>query len=250
MVRASAHGCAAGINYANMLTEFQTGNLVGNAFWLFSTRIFPSTLTQDNKLEAAWLSYDALLAGIEPGVGVPVSEETTWDKFNPGALRAIARTDDANEYMIMVTTSIMGATQNRYGAPAPSYKKMQALPWSTQAGMDDVGCAYAASVVSFFDSVNQASTLFPSGSASALQAASAIFSAGIDDACDKGCRGLDTLGNPVAADGMCTFLDCSPCPNWIRARQTCVGDLRVRCAAAGVVRFANDGNLLGWQDGP
>ncbi|MCC7440898.1 MAG: hypothetical protein IT285_04660 [Bdellovibrionales bacterium] len=250
MLRASAYGCSAGINYFDLVEEFQTGNLVGNAFWEFSTRLFPSVST-DNILESSWFAFDAVQAAVEDGVAVPDSQKREIsDDYNSGALRAVHRTPDSNQYMTMVAMAVMGATHNRHGSPSPlSYRKLADLPWIAGGVVNETGCAYAGAVVSFFDGIDEAADLFPASTAAQLQAASTQFSAAIDDACDRGCRGVDSLNNVV--DAPCAFNDCGGvCPYPLLGRLTCATDPRARCAAAGLVRFVNDDAALGWLDGP
>lgn len=245
MVRASAQACAANINFFKLLGDMAGNTLTSGGIFVTAAKLFPST-TSDSRAEAAWFAMDALMSLVKPGQVIPPGAVVNGSTNNPGSLRAVDRTDEANMYLIFTALAAMGSSQNRYSAPNPvTYHKTQVLGytsglptgWATAANMTLEGCGYAASVLTFFDAIAQSSSLFSDSLETVFETLSAAYSTKLDEACDAGC---------VA----CGFAagSCNPCPTAIRSRSGCAlsDSDKNTCAAAGIANFINTDALLGW----
>ena len=164
------------------------------------------------------------------------------------AIVAAHRTEDSNLYSMLVSMSLIGALQNRYGAPDGSYHQGQKLGatagnpagWETVTAVDVNACTYAGAVLTFLDSISQVGATIGSslgGSVGgALTTAAGTFSTLMNDACDSGCQACG-----IAAGS------CTPCPTELRDRNSCTGVAtdKASCAAAGIAAFMNT-DPLGW----
>lgn len=247
LARASANACAANVNFFQLVSDLGSENLVGSEMWVTFTKLFPSTLT-DQKVTGGQNALDALFAIKVPGSLTPAQYEINTTTPNPGTLVAANRTQDSNIYAMLVSMSLIGSLQNRYGAPDGSYHKTKKLGatvgnpngWEDPTAVDVNACTYAGAVMTFFDSITQVSTLLNSSLGSSLggtlTAAATTYTALFNSACDAGCQ---SCGMPAGS--------CNPCPTEMRNRNSCTGVAtdKPTCAAAGLVDFI-DNNALGW----
>ncbi len=247
LARASANACAANINFFQMITNLGTVNLVGSGMWVSLTQLFPSSVS-DQRVTGGQNALDALFAIQVPGSLTPPQYVINASSQNPGTLMAIHRTDGANLYSMLVSMSLIGALQNRYGAPDALFHKTQKLGatagngngWETVTAVDVNACTYAGSILTLFDTISQVGGTIGSslgGSVGgALTTAATTFSALMDASCDAGCQ---ACGFPAGS--------CTPCPTELRNRNSCTGVAtnKASCAASGIVTFI-DTNPLGW----
>lgn len=245
--RASANACAANVNFFQLVSDLGSENLVGSEMWVTFTKLFPSTLT-DQRVVGGQNSLDALFAIKTPGVLTPPQYEINTSTPHPGTLVAANRTQDSNIYSMLVSMSLIGSLQNRYGAPDGAYHKTKKLGatagnangWEVPTSVDVNACTYAGSVMTFFDSITQVSTILNSSLGAtlggALTTAATTYTALFNNACDAGCQ----------ACGMAAGA-CNPCPTELRNRYSCTGVAtdKPTCAATGIVSFI-DTNVLGW----
>ncbi len=245
--RAAANACAANINFFGLLTDLSESNILGNELWVTLTRLFPSTLT-DQQVTAGQNALDALFAIRIPGVLTPPEYLVNATSEHPRSMVAAHRTKDSNLYAMMVSMSLIGSLQNRYGAPTGTYNQGQKLGftvanplgWELPAAVDVNACSYAGSVLTLFDSISQVSDTIGSSLGGpvggALTTASTLFTGVLNMACDAGCQACG-----LAAGA------CDPCPTTLRNRFSCTGlvtDVNT-CAATGIAQFMNSGPL-GW----
>ncbi len=247
LARASANACAANINFFQLITDLGTVSLVGPAFWTSMTQLFPSTMT-DQRVTGGQNSLDALFAIRLPGALTPPQYIINSTTPNPGSLIAAHRTQDSNLYGMLVSMSLVGALQNRYGAPDAAYHKTKKLGatvgnpngWELVTAVDVNACTYTGSILTLFDSISQVGgtigTALGATLGGALITAATTFSGLINNACDSGCQACGF------AAGACT-----PCPTELRNRNSCTGVAtdKASCAATGIVQFV-DTNPLGW----
>ncbi len=247
--RASANACAANVNFFTLLDGLANSDLAGAEMWVSLTRLFPSS-PSDQRVTAGQNSLDALFSLRIPGILTPPQYMVNATSANPGTLVAAHRSEDSNLYGMLVSMSLVGALQNRYGAPAANFHKTQKLGaiagnpdgWEIPTSVDVNACTYAGAILSMFDSIGQVSTTIGSslgGSVgTALTTAATAFSAAMNSACDDGC---DACGLPAGT--------CSTCPIELRNRLSCTGVATdaATCAATGIVEFMNS-NPLGWPN--
>lgn len=241
ILRASAHGCNAGINFFKLVSDLTGANLTPPGFWQTMAKMFVST-TKDSKLESAWFAQDALFATLKKGIVVSSANQVNTGTDNPGSLQASDRVDDSNLYLIIVSMVQIGALENRFGAPNASneYKKGNALPWTTAATVDSNGCGYAAAILNLLDGVEAISNL---DKLSKLKDTVSTLKSGIiNPGCDLGCQ---LPGCGFAAG------DCNPCPIGLRHKTGCsatgtTAQLKAACAAAGLVTAINSDTNFGW----
>lgn len=249
MLRASAHGCVAGISFFPLVGYLSTRNIVGSEFWMAMTEYFPSVSQTDLKAESGWYATDALQAVLDTGIVEPVDLQINPGTNNVGTQVASHRIKDSNGYLMFVSMSTIGAIQNRYGNPTNEYKKLTPLPWSTKAAMAETGCSYASAIVNLLDGIDETQTIMQGSLKNTMEQISSTFGELIDTACGYGCAGL-TYDGAVGADAECTYSasECNPCPLKLRTRTSCADDAKSACAAAGIVRFINL-HPFGWPDG-
>ncbi|MBS1961174.1 MAG: hypothetical protein JST04_03080 [Bdellovibrionales bacterium] len=247
LARASANACAANVNFFQLVSDLGSENIVGSEMWVTFTKLFPSTIS-DQKVTGGQNALDALFAIKVPGSLTPAQYEINTTTPNPGTLVAANRTQDSNIYAMLVSMSLIGSLQNRYGAPDGAYHKTKKLGatagnangWEVPTAVDVNACTYAGAVMTFFDSITQVSTILSSSLGSSLggdlTTAATTYTALFNNACDAGCQ----------ACGMAAG-SCNPCPTELRNRYSCTGVAtdKPTCAAAGLVNFI-DNNALGW----
>lgn len=250
LARASANACAASINFFQLISDLGSANIVGNELWVTLTQLFPSSLS-DQRVTGGQNAIDALFAIRRPGVLTPPPYVVNSTSVNPGTLVASHRTDDSNVYSMLVSMSLIGSLQNRYGLPTAAYHRGQKIGlsasypngWETVAAVDVNACTYAGAILTLFDSITQVA---PTISASlgtvgtTLVTAATTYSALLNAACDAGCV---TCG---FAAGSCT-----PCPTELRDRFSCTGLAtdKVSCSAAGIAQFMNSTPAgFGWPN--
>jgi hypothetical protein len=247
LARASANACAANINFFQLITDLGTVDLVGGGIWTSLTQLFPSS-SSDQRVTAGQNALDALFAIRVPGTLTPPEYVINSSSENPGTLVASQRTEDSNLYGMLVSMSLVGALQNRYGAPDAVFHKTKKLGatagnvngWEDVTAVDVNACTYAGAVLTLFDSITQVSATIAgslSGSAgSDLTTAATTFTSLLNAACDSACQ---TCGFPAGS--------CTPCPTVLRDRNSCTGVAtdKASCAAAGIAQFI-DTNVLGW----
>jgi hypothetical protein len=250
LARASAHGCAAGVNFFQLITDLPQNDLIGPGFWRTMTKLFPST-TADTKTTSAWYATDALLAAKKAGSVVAPAYVVNADTYNPGSLVPTDRIDDANAYLMFVSMATIGAFHNRYSAPDSSYAKTKPLGysaghptgWETLAGLDEEGCSYSAAVLNMLDGIGATAAKLSNASlAKALTTVSDTFQSVMDAACDAGCSGATVPG--------CAFPvgSCTPCQRVLRSRAACTqaSATLASCAAAGLIYFINNDATVGY----
>ncbi len=248
--RAAANACAANLNFFQLLDDLSTNNIVGNELWVTLTKLFPSSLT-DQRLTGGQNALDALFSIRKPGTLTPAQYIINSTTPNPGSLVASDRTDESNIYAMMVSMTLVGALQNRFGAPLANYHRGQKLGtsatfpngWETVGAVDSNACTYAAAILTLFDSITQVSGTISSSlgsSGATLSAAATVFTALLGNACDAGCV---TCG---FAAGSCTT-----CPIDLRNRKACTGLAtdKSSCSAAGIAVFMNSTPAgFGWPN--
>jgi len=257
LIRASAHGCKAGINYFDLINELNlnSGSLSTNGgFWSFVTEYFFNN-DQDileDQFRSGWFATDALHAILRSGVVIPVEYQVNTDTTNVGSVLVQHRTNDSNLYLIFASMAVIGATQGRYGDPdTGTFEKNQPLTWTSTDAMTTDGCAYAASIVNMLDGLGEASEFTGPLVQSTLEQIVTAFEPAINQACDLGCRGLEEDGVTPSGDAACTEAAgvCTPCPEILRNRFSCETSTRASCAATGIIRYINNDPLgNGWQD--
>lgn len=255
MSRASAYACMANINFFKLVDDLSTGNLTGSGIWETFTQIFPSS-TLDSRTEAGQFALDSLFALRVPGSVTPDPYLIYRGTQHEGSLIAAHRQEDSNIYAMLVSMSLIGSLQNRYGAPTATYKRGQNLGaiagnpngWMNAAFVDVNACTYAGSIMNLLDTISQVGTnlggLVGGSLGSALTTISTTFTSGLDFACEAGCTGSG--GVPSGCNlpaGTCT-----PCPTQLKNRFSCRSQVNdaASCAAAGIVHFINT-TPLGWQ---
>ncbi len=246
LLRASAHGCNAGINFFSLLGKFSTANLGGAGFFLRMTEFFP--LLSQYSLESSWYASDAVMATLRPGRLVAPASKIFSGSYNEGSMNYLDRTDEANLYLVLTSMATIGKLQNKWGAPDAVYQKTVPLPWTSSALMTDEGCAYAGSIVNVIEGIQAVANSSSGSIGSSLNSVVSTISAGISAACVAGC-----LGVPYATG--CTIAsaasDCANCPMTLRNRScidtaSAVDKRASACAAAGIVNFVNTDAALGW----
>lgn len=247
LARASANACAANVNFFQLMDDLGNANLIGNEVWVSLTRIFPSTLT-DQRVTGGQNALDSLFALRVPGAISPEASMINSASAHPGTLVAAHRSQDSNMYAMLVSMSLIGALQNRYGAPDGSYHQTQKLGatagnangWELVTDVDVNACTYAGALLTFFDSISQVSgtigTALGGAVGTSLTTAATTYTALLAVACDAGCQACGF------AAGSCT-----PCPTELRNRNSCTGVAtdKATCAASGIVSFMNS-NPAGW----
>ena len=246
--RASANACAANINFFKLIDDLTGVSLVAPAIWSSFAQLFPSSVA-DQRVTAGQNSLDALFAIRLPGTLTPPAYLINSGTENPGSLVAAHRTEDSNLYSMLVSMSLIGALENRFGAPDASYHKTKKIGatagnangWEDVTAVDENACTYAGAVLTFFDSINQVSgtigTSLGGATGGALTTAATLFTGLMNSACDSGCQ---ACGFAAGA--------CAPCPTELRYHAACTGLAtdKASCAAAGIADFI-DNNPLGWQ---
>lgn len=245
LARASAYACALGVNFFGLISNLADGDLSASGFWATFNALFPSS-SGDSRPTAGNQALDALFSIQNAGVINRPQYTINASTPNPGSLVASHRTSDSNIYGLLTSIGMMGVLQNQYGAPnATNHKITKKLGasgngWEAVATMTDDGCAYAGSVLTFVDSVNQVAALLASsfGSSVAQSLLSITGGLNLDAACKAGCDGTSGSGCSAA---------CTTCPIELRARTGCktgaaatTDDLT--CAAAGIVKAVNLAN--------
>jgi len=261
LLRASAHGCVAGVNFLEVINDLTENEIAGSKLWETLAMMFPST-SLDQKVESSWYATDALLATLDSGAIVTDEQAVNSGTNNEGSLEPKDRTTDANLYLFLVSMSTIGALENRHGEPDSNYQKTTDLPWTTFEEVDTEGCSFAASVMNLFDSLGQV-IADSSGDLNSSLETIEVIQEGLNWACRLGCAGVDYIeGVEDVEDGVDLDLSCTnkadengwdcqnlECPIALRNRNGCADDDLVKCSAAGVVRFINNSESLGWNSG-
>jgi len=255
MARASAYACAANVNFFQLVDDLQNLNISNAGLWEALTELFPSTIA-DQRVAAGQFSLDSLFAIRLPGTVSPPETLINAGTLHPGALLANQRTQTSNIYSMLVSMSLIGSLQNRYGAPKPNHQKTQAIGktpgnpegWMKATFVDQNACTYASSVMTMFDTISQVGVdlgnAVGGNLGTALTTLSNTFVTALDLACEAGCQGSGgTLSGCSLPAGSCT-----PCPISLRNRNSCTGQINdpASCAAAGLVYFINT-SPIGWQ---
>lgn len=245
MLMASTYGCFAGIRTLTILGNIANDPLATSAFFRFVTKYFPSTLTPtDKQVEYGQLAIYALLAAVREGVVVNSVHKVNAGTDNEGSLLQGDRASDANNALFFVAMQVMGAMQNRYGAPDATYAPTAAVPYFngvTAGAVDAVGCQYASAVVHLADGLGAVTSTVQGPAAPALQSIQGLIASGIYTNCDLGCTGALGSGCAIAAG-------CATCPIALRDPSACTGVVtdEASCAAAGVLNMVQ--NLpMGWN---
>ena len=229
MLRASAYGCDANINFFKNLGDIGTqggnGGFSGTGFWGTTTALYPSSTT-DRRVEAGVIAQDTLMTALKPGQVLAAQKKIFVGTLNPGSLDPTDRITDANVYLFFTSLATFGGLGTRYGLPDSGNHKTQALPWTSATAVTSDGCTYISSLLNIFDAVGAISKLYSGSVANALGAISTIQTA-TDLACSNGCTACG--------------LSCSACPTTLRDHTSCTGVATniESCAAAGVVTGVN-----------
>ncbi len=249
LVRASAHGCKANVNFFKFLTDFVSNDLSGTGFWKTLAKLFPSTSVTDGIAESGGYAQDALMAILKPGVIVSTPYRVNEDTQNPGTLVPADRTDESNIYMLIVSMATIGTLQNRYSATDTSnylktrvlgYKSTATDGWAKAVNVDIDGCTFAASVMNMLDSFQQIGA--SSEKLNKISGTITTLTSLMNTACEAGCQGIIPTGCALAA-GTCTV-----CPVSLRNRNSCTGAVSDKnsCAAAGISYLINTDLTAGW----
>jgi hypothetical protein len=235
---ASAYACAAGVKMLSVLGDMiASGDLAGSGFWEFLAAEFPSTTdpTDDKKPQAAMLGIDAAMSVLNPGAILIPDYMVFLKTANPGSLIADDRSSDANSVMTFVSMALIGTLQNRYGNPSSNHHKTTDLPWVTAIDTKGTGCAFAAGILNFYDSLTYLKTVASGSAASTYASIQGSLSSALTTGCTRGCT---FCGGAVS---------CTSCPTTLRDRSSCTGETTDEnsCAAAGLTNVVN----LSW-DGP
>lgn len=255
LARASAYACEANINFFGLVADLGTVNLTGSVLWESLTQLFPSVST-DSRVTGGQFSLDSLFAIRKGNIVTPPEYIINAGTQHPGVLVAAHRTEDSNLYAMLVTMSLIGSLQNRYGAPDGAYQKTKALGriagnpdgWMDATFVDSHACTYASSVLSLIDTITVVGSTLANtigGSlATNINAIATTYSAALDVACEAGCQGTDAISSGCAFPAG----SCTPCPISLRNRNSCTSAVTDKnsCAAAGIINFINT-NALGWQ---
>lgn len=233
MLRASAYGCKANVNFFGNLDSItsSTSSLSPTQFWGFTARTWPSVSVSDQKVESAVIAMDTLLTVLKSGAAVSSSNAVFTGTHNPGSIFATDREDEANVLMVFVTMALVGELNYRYGAPDANYNQTVNLPWTianSSSMTNAAGCAYGAALSNLFDAATAAQSAV-SGSAANAFSSILTIKAGLDIACTTGCT---TCGGAVS---------CGNCPSTLKNRQSCTAvttDVN-SCAAAGIATSVN-----------
>jgi hypothetical protein len=251
LARASANACAANVNFLRIVNDLAGSNLSGNAIWVTLTELFPSNPV-DQRVIGGQNALDALFAIRKPGVLTPPSYVVNASSANPGTLLASHRTEESNLNAMLVSMSLIGSLQNRFGAPLPNHHRGQKLGrsalypngWEDPLAVDVNACTYVGAILTLFDSIEQVAPVINGGiggsAGTQLVAAASAFSSLVGQACDIGCV---ACGMPAGS--------CTTCPIELRDRNSCTGQTtdRATCSAAGIIRFMNsDAAGMGWPD--
>lgn len=277
MLRAAAHGCAAGIpDFLSFVLDLVSSDIVGGALWTTLAEKFAVTDEDEaaSRISSAWSSIDALQAVITPGRQVLSTFYVNEGTDNVGSVLASDRLDESNEYLTFVSMASIGNLENFYGAPDSNYNQGQNLGatgsspqgWSVATALrsttDPAGCAYAAAILNMLDGLHETADSLPESVGGSLSDLESQFSDAIAEACMAGCAG--SAGGPVTVAGYamtpnsgCAFTDptdCQvqggrPCPRRLRDKMACTGSVtnESSCAAAGLIQFINEHPILGWQ---
>jgi hypothetical protein len=252
MLRASSHACQAKVNFFTMLTNLGSSSFCSggncNDFWSLMSQFFYTTglgvSGADDvirtRMYASWFALDALQATVDSGVVVPSEMQSTPGSVNSGSLIPADRTDEANFYMIFVSMSLLGNTQNLYAQRSDvsfddTYDRRVALPWITLDAMNTEGYAYAGAFLNMIDAIDASSSLVSVGMDAAL-------TSGVNAGCTAFCE------LAVAAGGCGkTTAECgTECSVRLRHRRSCAEDEVSKCHAVGLVQFINAGGSYGY----
>jgi hypothetical protein len=252
MLRASSHACNAKINFFTMLSNLTSASFCSggncNSFWrnmskFFYTQGLDMSGADDairTRMYSSWFALDSLQAMTKPGVVVPEEMQSTPGSVNSGSLIATDRIEDANFYMIFVSMSLLGNTQNLYAqrsdAPFDStYGRRVALPWLTLEAMTTEGCAYASSFLNLLDAIDASGSLISVGLDTGLIA-------GINAGCAATCTAAVAAGGCAKTAAECGTV----CSTRLRHRRACGEDSVSKCHAVGLVNFINAGGSYGY----
>lgn len=234
-LRASAHGCRAGLGFYEKIETLANADLSSFGPWREITLMFPSSST-DGKAESSFYASDALQSWIKKGVVVFNPYRLSFDPYNPGSMRAQDLVLDANIYLVLTSLATIGTLHNRYGRPDILGAPTASLPWSTLSAVDQEGCGYVSAVLTLSDALTEVgSSITQLGN---LNTQIQSLTSAYDAACSAGCTACG--------------LSCSTCPKSLRHRTACdrtlPGTVDIEaCAAAGLVANFMNSNLVGWR---
>jgi hypothetical protein len=256
MARAAAYACVAGVNFFGLIGQIASNSskLDGPEFWSLLTQLFPSsTAPTDRVVEGAEGAADALMATLNAGLVLSPTNMFNALSFNPDSAAYPDRTVQSNLFLVFSSMAWIGGMNNRFGQPVDpvTFHKGSNLPWVTAdaAGMSTDGCAYAAAVVNFVDSLSGISGSFTGSTAANFTKIQNAFQDGIYLACDLGCQNIPFPGG--SQSGCNPTTSCESCPITLRNRGSCTGAVNDAnsCAAAGIINFMNN-PPTGWPGPP
>jgi len=251
LLRASAHGCNAGIDYLSVLTSLASETLTNGGVWTVAAKYFP--YIDLSGLDSGWQASDALMASIEGSKYVPNDYRFNTSTYNYGSLDYTTRTSSSNNYLFFVSLSIMGRSQTRWGAPDSNHEKTQDLPWITSAAMTKEGVAYAGAVVNFIDSFDAVIGSATSSIKDSLSTIKTAHKAAVGAACLNGCTNTALTGCTLTATE-CLESGGNFCPMELRYRENfsisgvASTENPAVCAAAGVVNMINTDAIFKWPN--
>jgi len=233
LLRASAYGCKAGVDFFGNLTSLtsNTNAISAAQFWGFTAKTWPSYLTTDQKVESATIAMDTLHTVLKTSAAVSTANALFTGSNNPGSILATDREDDANLLMVFVSMALIGELNTRYGNPDALFNQTTNLPWTTAnaaTNTSSIGCAYGAALTNLFDAAEAVKNSISGSAATAFNSILAL-KPGLDAACNAGCV---VCGGGVA---------CNACPTTLKNRQSCTTlttDVN-SCASAGLATSVN-----------
>jgi len=261
MLRASAHGCKAGIKFTAMLSFLQGVTLCSggncNGIWTALTEHFhignyvsPFPARLRISYSSGNFAVDALHSTLLEGIVVPNFYKTNRGSSNVGSVLISHREEEANIYLLFTSMATIGNYQNAFGQNASrpfdsTYQKRILLPWegTDNTAMTEDGCSYASAVLNMVDAAVEVDRTLDLGIDTALLTA-------LDTACVAKCIA------PLVAEGCALTADeCgSACPDILRDRKVCMGDGTVGvsadtvslCGARAIIEVINDSAAFGW----
>lgn len=269
---ASAHACNANINFFTQVMNIVSSPPVGPQLWTYLTENYLSTdsILLEKRIESGRRSFDGLASVLKVGEVVTPIDLINGTTRNPGSLLPADRLTDANVFMVLSNMAMMGSLQNRYGAPNTTTfvqtqpmgaTTLEPLGWERAVNTSGDACAFAASLLSMVDTIDEVAIATAGPGSEALSNIADDFKAVLGQACDSGCTanavGLNAVdysrtGCVGIPAGTCTGSTSRPCPVELRDRESCTGVISqaASCAAAGIAIFVDRDPLLGWSGGP
>lgn len=258
MRAAAAYACSAKVNFiGNMLSLISNASDISATpavFWRLLAKTYNSRIGDDHVVEGAVLSLDALLSVTRPGVLILPQYQVNPGSHNVGSVFYTDRTDESNFALLFSSMATIGGISSRYGLADSSTGEPATvppnLPWdsvgsfapNSENGRD--GCALAAGVVNFVDSLSALETIAPPSMMSTVNVLTGLFSAGFNSACELACTAPAMAGGCGLTAEVCG----TGCSVRLRSRASCTGTAGdvPTCNALGIVKFLKT-PPTGWE---